>query len=108
MAKRKVSNGPNKTALIRKELEQTPNASPSEIAEKLSAKGADISAAYVSTIKSTLKRRAGGAKRPRVSKNQTANGHVAVDALIEAKSLIDKAGGVDEAKKVLDVLSKLH
>ena len=45
----------NKSQAIRDALQAHPERSPSEIAEQLKAKGLDVNAQYVSTIKSNAK-----------------------------------------------------
>ena len=69
MAKKKVTkkktvkktapkSGVNKTQEIKKALAATPGKSPKEISEALTAKGIEISPAYVSKIKTNLKAKA--------------------------------------------------
>lgn len=110
-------DGVNKTAEINKYLAESPNASPKEVAEALSARGIEISAAYVSTIKSNAKRKtksAGGAgggrgrrgRRPAAAAGAPVGGSL-IDTLIKAKKLAEELGGVDEARRILDALARL-
>lgn len=104
--------GQSKTDAIRALLESSPELSPKEMAAKLTSKGTKVTPAYVSTIKSSLKKYRTVSRRPSASRSTQSkagsDGHVAIDALVEAKSLVEKAGGVDEARKALEVLSKLQ
>lgn len=116
MAKKKA--GPSKSALIKEELAKDPNASPSGIADKL--KEHDVTAAYVSNIKQTMKAgsKSGGKSRPAAKRKKKAaraastapaakSDKVSVDDLVKAKKLADELGGVDVAKQMLDAVAKL-
>ena len=59
----------NKSQAIRDALQAHPEKSPSEIAEQLKAKGLDVNAQYVSTIKSNAK-----AKGRKVSRDANRDG----------------------------------
>ncbi len=112
MAGKKPKKGePSKTDAIRAALEATPNTSPKDLAEQLTSQGTKVSAVYVSTIKSSLKKRgqlpSGKAARS-TARNNGRSDQIPVESLVEAKRSVEKAGGVDEARKALDVLSKLQ
>ena len=101
----------NKTQAVKEAMKKSPKLGPKDLAEKLKAEGIEVSPAYVSTIKSGIRRKAkrrvpGSAKgtngRPRSGKGD----FVAVDALSHAKEFIEKAGGVAEARKALDVIAQ--
>jgi hypothetical protein len=101
MAKKKKKI--NKTALIREALEKSPNSSSAEIAASLRRYG--ISAQYVSTIKSTSKKRAGKKKVGRKKKANT--GEVSVSDLVKVSKFVDELGGIERAQEVLSVLAKI-
>ena len=100
--------GVSKSQTIRDMLRQDPSASPLAVSESLRKKGVKVSPGFVSTIKSgakkkrrRVKKRAGRAARP-------AGDTVSVSALVQAKRLADKLGGVDKAQDALSALSKLQ
>jgi hypothetical protein len=96
----------NKSQAIRDALEAHPDKSPSEIAESLKAKGLDVNAQYVSTIKSNAK-----AKRRVVKRRKP--GHVvpsqgSADHIMKAGlHFIVLAGGVEAARERLIGLEEL-
>lgn len=103
MAKRKV----NKTELIKAELEKNPAAKPREIAAAL--KKHKVSAAYVSTIKTSLGKKAGAtAKRGKNGGARASVEKVALNELVRAKELADELGGVERAQKLLDAVAQLR
>ena len=111
MAKKKASQV-NKSEAVRKVLAKSPNLSPKEIVEKLKSTGVKVTPAYVSNVKSQSKK--GRRGRPVASKGRRrgTNGHatgelISIDALKQARELIENAGGVDKAKKALDVVADL-
>lgn len=103
--KRKV----NKTQAIKDALDSSPSGSPSEIAAALTKSGIKVSAAYVSTVKSDMKKKGGkGKKSMRVSANGRSSGDlVSLGNLMEARKFADRIGGVDEARQLIDALAKL-
>lgn len=92
MAKRR-----NKASKIREFLAERPDASAKEVVAALAAQRVRVSPAQVYNIKST------GAKPGRPGRPQ-ASGY---DSLVQAKKLADAMGGIDEARRALDVLAKL-
>ena len=106
MAKSK-KDAVNKSQAIRDALEAHPDKSPSEIAEALKAKGLNVNAQYVSTIKSNAK--ANGLKRRVVRRKPTAgasrNGIGPVEAALE---FIRAAGGLEAAKHVLQTVDEIR
>src|SRR5580704_2817387 len=96
----------NKSQAIRDAVEAHPEKSPSEIAEQLKAKGLDVNAQYVSTIKSNTK--AKGLKRRVVRRKPTAgasrNGIGPVEAALE---FIRAAGGLEAAKQALQTVDEI-
>lgn len=86
---------------------------PKDIIAALAAKGIDVTPALVSNVRARmLAKKKGGAKRGRgrVAKPRRGgqNGDlVSMAALADAKRLIEKTGGVAEARKALDAMAKL-
>jgi hypothetical protein len=98
----------NKSQAIRDALQANPDKSPSEIAEDLKAKGLDVNAQYVSTIKSNSK--AKGRRRKVVTRRKSAaravrNGLGPVGAALE---FIRAAGGLEEAKHALQTVEEIR
>lgn len=113
MAKKK--SGVSKTQLIRDELENNPEATPTDIAEKLKAH--KISAQYVSTIKFNMKKKVGSPKTKssrtaspaRVGRpSQSSEPAYKLSDLVRASKLADELGGVDKAQELLKVIDKLN
>lgn len=113
MAKRGESDS-GKAAAIRDFMKANPKVGPKAVAAALKEQGIDVSAAYVSTIKSLSKKRG----RRRGSKDEGAEAAPAATAapaveglsisiLVQAKKLASQLGGVAQAKAALDALSKL-
>ena len=97
----------NKSQAIRDALEAHPEKSPSEIAEQLKAKGLDVNAQYVSTIKSNAK-----AKGRKVAKRRkpgsVVTGHGSAEHIMKAGlHFIVLAGGVESARERLVGLEEL-
>lgn len=86
----------NKSAAIRDMLAQYPGAKTSEIVAKLKAAGIKVTPAYVSTVKSSAKRKVGEGEM------------IAIAAVEEANELIKQAGGVEEAKQLIDLVAQLR
>lgn len=112
MGKRKTSkkkeqtSGVNKAQAIRDYSVKHPEAGPSAIAEALNAShGWSISAQYVSTIKSSDRRRLGvTGKRGRPAGSTK---EISVQKLKKAKQLAEELGGVQQARAALDALADL-
>ena len=108
-------SGVNKTQEIKKALAATPVKSPKEISEALTAKGIEISPAYVSTIKTNLKAKAAApkkaAKKKKTRKKRAAKAAPASDITFEqlrmAKAMAQQLGGAEKAKEALTALSQL-
>jgi hypothetical protein len=123
----KKTAGPSKSQSIRDYYEANPSAKPAQVAEALQARGIDVSAAFVSTIRSTSKKKKKGAKRgrPPGSTSSTksamatkkrgrppgaasaAASHVSIDSLLKAKQMVESVGSIDEARAALAALEKL-
>jgi hypothetical protein len=100
MAKRK-STGGNKSAEIRSYKAGNPEAGPQEIASALAKDRVKVSAAFVSTVLSNDRRKAGG----KVSKARS--GEASVETLLQAKKLAAQMGGIGPAREALNTLAKL-
>ena len=97
----------NKSQAIRDALEAHPEKSPSEIAEGLKAKGLNVNAQYVSTIKSNAKAKGRRVvKRPKPGR--VVAGHGSADHIMKAGlHFIVLAGGVEQASERLVGLAEL-
>lgn len=112
MAKRgKSKRDVNKTQEIKAILDADANATPKAISATLAEKGIEASPAYVSTIKSKLKKTGGATAigRGRGGRRAKAAGdNISISTLVEAKRFADKMGGVDKLKAAIDALAKLN
>ncbi len=128
----KKSAGPNKSQAIRDYYAANPKAKPMEVSDALTAQGIKVTPAFVSTIRSTSKKKkvgkrgrpAGATKsssKPTTSKklgrpagaklgrpaSSSGAGNVSIDALLKAKSMVEAVGSVDEARAALAALERL-
>ncbi len=111
----KKSKGPNKSQAIRDYYKSNPQAKPKDVVTALKKKGVDVSAQFVSTIRSVSKKKGGKvgrpgrpvgsttAKRGRPSRSQ----EVSLDALINVKRIVDEMGGIGQARSALSALERL-
>ncbi|MAV34373.1 MAG: hypothetical protein CMJ59_02855 [Planctomycetaceae bacterium] len=106
----------NKSQSIRDYLAKKKNARPAEIVEALGKQGIVVSAQFVSTIKTGLKRgkgkpsRGAGGKRKaggRSGRKQASAGHVTVAQLLQVRTLAERMGGVSQLRAALDALEQL-
>jgi soluble cytochrome b562 len=96
----------NKSQAIRDALDAHPDKSPSEIADDLKAKGLDVNAQYVSTIKSNAKAKSRRSKLVRRGKaSSRSNGLGPVGA---ALAFIREAGGLEAAKHALQTVEEIR
>ncbi len=96
----------NKSQAIRDALQAHPERSPSEIAEQLKAKGLDVNAQYVSTIKSNAKAKGRVVKRRKPG--QLIAGHGSAEHIMKAGlHFIVLAGGIEQARERLVGLAEL-
>ena len=108
-------SGVNKSKAIRDYYAANPNAKPMEVSAALKKKGVDVTPAFVSTIRSTSKKkktvgkpgRPAGTKNARPGRPSGRGGEVSFASLLKVKSIVDEMGGVDEARAALDALEKL-
>lgn len=124
----KKSAGQNKSKAIREYYAANPNAKPMEVAEALKAQGLTVTPAFVSTIRSTSKKKKSIRKpgRPAGSTKSTAkkapaskkasvgrpradqgSNNVSVDALIKVKGMVEAVGSIEETRAALSALEKL-
>jgi hypothetical protein len=97
----------NKSQAIRDALEAHPEKSPSEIAEQLKAKGLNVNAQYVSTIKSNAKAKGRKVVKRRKPGHLVA-GHGSAEHIMKAGlHFIVLAGGVEQARERLVGLAEL-
>ncbi len=100
----------NKSKAIRDFMAENPTAGPTEGSDALTKEGTPVTAAFVSTVKSTSKgkkqsRR--GVGRPRGSKKAAAGDQFTVAELLQAKKLSEQMGGIEKAKAIVNALAKI-
>jgi hypothetical protein len=100
-----------KTQAVRQALNANPEKLPKEIAEILTAEGLQVSANYVSTIKSKLKMK-GKRKQKAAAPVPAACIDVAADAisiglLRKAKKLAQELGGIKAAQTAIHALAQI-
>jgi len=119
MAKKKTAKkkstrkgGVNKTAEVKQYFSEHPNAKPAEVSEELGKRGIEVSANYVSNIKSKSGLSSNGRKRKRAKKKAAKQTTARQDmgqaggAMMQAVELVMKAG-VKEAKQLVDSAGKV-
>jgi hypothetical protein len=99
MAKRKH----NKSEAIR-QLLASGTTNPAEIVAALAKKKIKVSPALIANVKA---RETQGKKR-RKKKKASANGHLDLKTLLQAKGLIEATGSLDAAKKAIEMLGQLQ
>lgn len=121
MAKKRSSRGNggvNKSAAIREQFAALGNdAASKDVIAALAAQGIEVSSAHVANERARQAQKAQRAGmpnfgvrrrgRPAGSGASAATGSLE-QTLMEAKRLADRVGGVDEAKKALDILARLQ
>ncbi len=120
----KKSNGPSKSQEIREYYEANPEAKPRQVVDALAEKGIAVTAAFVSTIRSTSTKKKvrkskgsgeksvkGAAKgRRAVSEKLTVKrtkGGVTIEGLMKAKSFVEELGGFENVMNALNALKRL-
>lgn len=123
MAKKNAS-APNKSLAIRNYYKAHPGAKPKEVASELKKQGIAVSTAFVSTIRSTSKKKKviGKPGRPPGKKSaklgravgsgagkSSARGRqeVSIDSLLKVKQMVEEMGGIGETRTALSALEKL-
>ncbi len=100
---KRKEKGSSKAQAIRDEFHALGRKSrPKDVIASLAAKGIEVSSAQVSNVKATL-----GRGKPGRKGSAPANGTLSLEVLVETKKLADRLGGIDVARKVLDVLASL-
>ncbi|HEY1600863.1 MAG TPA: hypothetical protein VGG64_14745 [Pirellulales bacterium] len=102
---RKRAGSPSKAQAIRDEFtSQGAGARPKDVIANLKAKGIEVSSAQVSNIKATL----GTVKHGRKHNGKAgSNGTLSIEALLEAKKLADRIGGIEAARHAIEALARL-
>jgi hypothetical protein len=104
----KKSGGPNKSVAIREYKAAHGDAGPKAIAEALGKDGLKVTPAFVSTVLSNDRRKAGkGRRRRRGGRRGAPRGNQALASLIQAKKLAEQMGGIEPARRALNALAKL-
>jgi arginine repressor len=87
---------------------------PRDVIAMLKEQGVDVSSAQVSTtLKAMGMKRTGRGRKPRVvaaaiaRKAPASSGRVSLDDLIAAKRLVEKLGGIEQARTAMSALAKL-
>jgi hypothetical protein len=106
MAKRK-GDGANKSALIRQAMDQG-IVSPREISAHLKDQhGIEVTPAYVSTIKSNMKRKGGKTSKVRGTRVRKAAAQMSDNGLTSGIEFIRAVGGLENARKALDLIEEI-
>lgn len=100
--------GVNKSQAIRDALQAHPDKSPSEIAEALKAKGLDVNAQYVSTIKSNAKNKGRKTKLVRRGKAATGRKRSEFGPVGAALHFIRQAGSLEMARQALQAVEEIR
>ena len=104
MAKKKKKI--NRSQAIRDVLAKDPKAMPKAIKAGLAKKGINVTNSLINAVKYGQPKKGPG-KRGRKPGPRSAAGETSFDALLDAKSLADKLGGVRRAQQALDMLRRL-
>ena len=106
---RRAKSEVNKSQAIRDYITANPKAKPKDVVTALSEQGVTVTPAFVSTLRSNDKRkgRKGPGRRGRPAGSTKSASSVGIDSLVQAKKLIDKMGGINQARQALDALSKI-
>jgi hypothetical protein len=107
MAKATEKNGVNKSAAIRTILEKNPKTPVKEIVSTLDGQGIKVHPNLVYLIKSQTKQKAKRAKRKQaVEATQRAGIANPVELILEVRKVAEKAGGIRQLKKLVDLLAE--
>ena len=101
MAKKKPEK--TKSDAIRDLKRKHDELGPKEIAETLGKEGYDVSAQFVSTVLSNDRKKMGVVGR----RGRPSNTVITGDDVLVAKDLVAKVGGVENAKRVLELYSQI-
>jgi hypothetical protein len=121
----------NKTQVIEKALAASPGKGPTQISKELTAKGIEVSSAYVSTIKTNLKAKTAtstaaaptaatpkkkATKKKKIAKKKVTKkrspkaavtSDITFQQLCMAKAMAQQLGGAEKAKEALAALAQL-
>jgi hypothetical protein len=105
MAKAKI----NKSQKIREHLTKNPKATPKAVVDALKAEGVEVSSPLVSQVKSKGSGKSKGRKagRKKAAAVATIQPGLTVTDLRNVKKVVDRLGGIKQARKALDVLQEL-
>ncbi len=103
MAKKKKIN---RSQAIRDILAKDPATMPKAIQAGLAKKGIKVSASLINAVKYGKSKPAKRGRKPG-QQPKSAAGETSFDALLGAKALADKLGGVQRAQQALDMLGRL-
>ena len=102
---RRKSKSVNKAQAIRDEFtSQGPSTRPKDVIAALKARGIVVSSAQVSNVKASMGKKKRG---PKARPSHATNGMLSLEVLLEAKKLAARVGGVETARRALDVLARL-
>src|SRR5688572_20198658 len=93
----------NKSEAIRLYIGEHPEAKPKAISEALTAQGIKVDATFVSTIRSKMGGNQGTGKK---AAGKAAKGGDGLKAIESAHDLIIAAGGLTEARNILDAIGR--
>lgn len=104
---RRGKNGTSKSESIRQVLlrELGRDAAPKDVIARLATRNIKVSPAHVSNVKAALARKEG---QPGLRPRKDTGDALSVNVLMDAKIMADKLGGIDTAKRALDVLARLR
>lgn len=106
MAKKR-GNGANKSELIRQAMDAGIN-SPREISVYLKDQhGIEATPAYVSTIKSNMKRKSGTTSKVKGPRVRKAAAQMSDNGLTSGIEFIRAVGGLENARKALDLIEEI-
>ncbi len=98
----------NRSQAIRDFLAKDPSAMPKAIKAARAKKGIDVSNSLVNAIKYGQPKKGPGKRvRKTGSRSKSTSGETSFDALLGAKALADKLGGVQRAQQALGMLERL-
>lgn len=108
MAKKRASKkSVNKSIAIREHAKKFPEDGPSAISEALAKRGIEVTPAFVSTVKSNDRRKTGSTTRKSRRSRGGSLDDATIQALKNAKKLVEEAGSISAAKAALDSYGKL-
>ena len=96
-----------KSRAIRDYFEAHPEATPRQVVQALEEQGVSVTEGLVSNIKYSLRRKGSDSKAVR-SLKAPVNGSLTFEQLALAKRLAAEFGGIEQAKRALDLLAQLQ